>query len=826
MLNQQDWRDVERIFSEGLQVPATDRPQWLESQCGARTDLRREVDSLFASHDSAGSFLDPGPPAADDVGHPGDLTGVRIGAFRLTRPIGRGGMSVVYQAERIEGDFTQGVAVKIIDAPLHSPDVQRRFRAERQILASFAHPHIVTLLDAGVTSDDRAYLVMEFVEGKPITAYVRDHRLPLHARIALLRDACAAVQYAHQHGVVHRDLKPANILVTEDGVLKVLDFGVAKLLDDSTIATGDVTLVAGIRPLTPNYASPEQLRGLQVTTASDIYALGVLLFELVSGARPYETAGKPLDEVLKIAIDGDVRRPSASIGKDSPLPYASKDLRGDLDAIVLKAMARDSAERYASAQELSEDLGRFLQGQPVIARPPSVRYVLMKAARRHRAGFAAAAVSLVAIVAALAVSLWQTRVAVTERDRARQRFDDARQLANALIFKIHDGVAPLPGSTPVRQLIVAEALTYLERLSHDPAGDDALRLDLARAYHRIGDVQGMPSAANLGDRAGARQSYERGLEVLRPVGDPALAHDAGVELVRLDLALASVLGSRDSNTRPRIDEAMQSADRLVHLSPADDAARRLLASTHFQLALTLTGPDALAEWKKTGEIFEALLAKQPDDADRQRNVALVQKYIANQYEAASDNASALPYYLRALALDEQRATADPANRLARFDVAVDLSSTGHAKRSLGRLDEAAADLERSVTIRAELAASDPKDVLARGKLAAAHQRLGLVYRDMGRLPEALSHSRAAVGIAEPLAAVGAEQRRLLAEYLESVALTEEQARDRTASCRDYRRALQLATALVKEELDANVGHRVDELRARAARFVASCDAAR
>ena len=826
MMNQEDWLDAERIFSEGLQVRPADRAQWLELQCGARTDLRREVDSLFASHDSAGSFLDPEPATGDDAGLPEDLTGVRVGAFRLTRPIGRGGMSVVYLAERIDGDFTQQVAAKIVDAPMHRPDVLRRFRAERQILASFAHPHIVSLLDAGVTSDDRAYLVMEFVEGRPITEYARDHRLPLHARVALLRDACAAVQYAHQHGVVHRDLKPANILVTEQGVLKVLDFGVAKLLDDSTIATGDVTLVAGPRPLTPNYASPEQLRGLQVTTASDIYALGVLLFELVSGTRPYETAGKPLEEVLRIAIDSDVRRPSATIAKGSPVPYPAKSLRGDIDAIVLKAMARDPAERYASAQELSEDLGRFLLGQPVVARPPSVRYFLVKAARRHRAGFAAAAVSVVAIVVALAVSLWETRVAVTERDRARQRFNDARQLANALIFKIHDGVAPLPGSTPVRQMIVAEALTYLERLSHDPAGDDALRLDLARAYHRVGDVQGLPSVANLGDRAGARQSYERGLEVLRPVRDPALAHDASVELVRLDLALASVLGSRDSKTRPRIDEAMQAADRLAQLSPADDSARRLLASTHFQLALTLTGPDALAEWKKTGEIFEALLTEQPDDADRQRNVALVQKYIANHYEAASDYASALPYYTRALALDEQRAAANPGNRLASFDVAVDLSSTGQTKRMLGRLDEAAADLERSLAIRADLAASDPKDVLARGKLAAAHVRLGFVYRDMGRLPEALSHFRAAVGIAEPLAAIGAEQRRLFAEYLESVALTEEQARDRTASCRSYRRVLQLATALVKDELDASVGHRVDALRSRAARFVASCDAAR
>jgi non-specific serine/threonine protein kinase/serine/threonine-protein kinase len=487
-------------------------------------------------------------------------------------------------------------------------------------------------------------------------------------------------------------------------------------------------------------------------------------------------------------------------------------------------MSKDPAARYASAQELSEDLGRFLHGQPVIARTPSIGYVLAKTARRHRAVFAAGAVSIAALVAALAISLWQIRVAVAERDRARQRFDDARQLSNALIFKIHDGVKPLPGSTPVRQMIVAEALTYLERLSHDPAGDDALRLDLARAYHRIADVQGKPTVANLGDRPGAQRGYERAIALIRPIRNPALVRAAAVELAQLDISLALVLGARDPEARARVNEAIHTAEGLVQANPSDGPARRLLGSTHFQLALMLDDADALPEWKKTGEIFEALLAEQPGDADRQRNVALVQKYIASHYEMASDYASALPYYTRALALDDQRLAGHPADRLVQFDVAVDLSSTGLAKRQIGRLAEAAADLERCLAIRAQLAASDSKDVLASGKLAMAHERLGQVYADLNRLPDALDELHQAVTIAESLASIDAHQQLALTEYLEVLASIEGRARHTSTSCQGYRRALQLTTSLLKRhDLDSHTERLAQDRRARVNAALASCD---
>jgi serine/threonine protein kinase len=281
------WREVENIFAEALGADPAERQALVESRAAGRDSLRAEVESLLTAH----ARLSP-VPATDEHTRPPAATarrlaiGGHIGPFRLVQTVGTGGMATVFLAERDDGAFSQRVAIKLIAAPLTHPGTVRRFRAERQILASLRHPHIITLLDGGVTPDGQAYLVMEYVDGAPITAYCRQHALPLDARLRLFRQVCSAVHYAHRHFVVHRDLKPANILVTAEGVPKVLDFGVAKLLDDGTAPAAATVTAPGGGPLTPNYASPEQLRGLPVTTSSDVYALGVLLYELTSGVRP------------------------------------------------------------------------------------------------------------------------------------------------------------------------------------------------------------------------------------------------------------------------------------------------------------------------------------------------------------------------------------------------------------------------------------------------------------------------------------------------------------------------------------------------------------
>ena len=389
-----DIADVEAIFADLHEVDAAARPALLDARCGGRTRIRREVEALLAAHDRVEGFLDP--PTSDSATGWRLGPGAIVGKFRLIERIGRGGMGDVFLAERADDTFSQRVAIKVTRASVRDADAARRFRSERQFLASLQHPNIVTLLDGGATAQGDAYLVMEYVDGRPLTDYCREHQLSLRDRLGLLRQVCRAVQHAHQHAIVHRDLKPANILVTAGGTVKVVDFGVAKLLADSA-GTGPTATQGLPGPLTPNYASPEQLRGLEVTTACDVYSLGVLAYEVLAGTRPYETTGKPLDQVLEIVLDTDPARPStarpstADGAADPPLKYAPGTLRGDLDAIVLKAISKEPARRYGSAGELADDFERYLAKQPVHAREPSLGYLLHRVAVRNHALVATAA---------------------------------------------------------------------------------------------------------------------------------------------------------------------------------------------------------------------------------------------------------------------------------------------------------------------------------------------------------------------------------------------------------------------------------------------------
>jgi non-specific serine/threonine protein kinase/serine/threonine-protein kinase len=821
-----DWTEVEALFGAALELPAAGRSALLDARCAGRASLRAEVESLLASHDRAGEFLNANAASAmADQRDTPDLAGRMMGAFRLIELIGRGGMGVVYRGERATPEFTQVAAVKIIDAPLQSAEMLRHFKTERQILAGLRHPSIVTLLDGGVSDDGHAFLAMEYVEGVAITSHVADKRLSLEDRLRLLQRVCGAVQYAHQHGVVHRDLKPANILVTPDGVPKVLDFGVAKLLTPGPASPADTVTSPWRLPLTPNYASPEQLRGLPVTTACDIYALGVLLYELLAGVRPYDTAGLALDDVLRVVTEVDPRRPSAAAADG--LPYPSRTLRGDLDAIVLKAMSKEPARRYASAHELSEDLGRWLTRQPVVAREPSLGYVISKAAERHRAAFAAAGISILALLAALGVSLWERHLAVVERNRATARFNDVRQIADAMIFKFDTAVQALPGSTPLRQQIVAEGLGYLEKLMSEPQRDDALNLEIARAYHRIGDVQGNPTVANLGDREAARVSYRKAVALLRPlVTSTAVGHDAAIELGRVDVVLATVSHFTGdlAETSASLDDATRVADTAARQFPKDDAVRRLGASVAFQTALFAThGPAELDAWQRALAMFRALLDEKPDDPDRQRNVALTEKYIGTYFENQNDYTSALAHHQRAQALDERRLAARPTDRVAQFDAAVDLSNVAYAQWQTGHPHEAAATFQQSLEIRNRLADSDPNDVLARSRVAYVHSRLGELYLELHQVDKALDHSREAARLGESMAGIDLQHSEMFAEDLEALGDAEAAANHRAAACQVYRRTLDVLTPLsANHGLDAELVDRVTHMLNRVKEFVAHC----
>src|SRR5215472_1117553 len=392
------WQRLEDLFFEASDLEPSARPAFLEQACGSDTDLRREVEDLLRSSDrTLADLRRPVDETAREVVM--DKSGQRIGPYQIVKLLGEGGMGLVYLANRADQQFQQQVAIKLMHAGFgQSPEMLRRFKAERQILANLDHPNIASLLDGGITSEGAPYLVMEYVDGAAIDEYCQRNPLPTAELLQLFRTVCAAVEYAHRNLVVHRDIKPGNILVTAEGVPKLLDFGIAKLMDPE--APGPFRTVASQRLMTPEYASPEQVRGEPVTTATDVYALGVLLYELATGRSPFRIeTNSPLEIARAICELEPVRPSTASRTGASLAPIDARELRGDLDQIVLKPMRKEPERRYASVAAFSEDLLRYLRGYPVEAGSGARRYQARKFIGRHRAAVIAAAAAALALIA-------------------------------------------------------------------------------------------------------------------------------------------------------------------------------------------------------------------------------------------------------------------------------------------------------------------------------------------------------------------------------------------------------------------------------------------
>jgi serine/threonine protein kinase len=788
------WSRVDAVFAAAVELGADAgaRAALLARETGGDPALASEVGSLLDAHDRSGGVLSP---PADTVDRPAaTAAGTVVGAYRLVEKIGEGGMGDVYRAERADGVFGRAVAVKVTRGGV-DPELAARFRTERQILATLQHPHVVTLLDGGTMTDGRAYLVMELVDGEPITAYCTARRLDLEARLALFRQVCAAAHYAHRHGVVHRDLKPANVLVTADGVPKVLDFGVAKLL---AAEPGGGHTVPGVLPgpLTPNYASPEQLRGLPVTTASDVYALGVLLYELIAGARPYETTGQPIDRVIDLVVRTVPARPSEARATGSrAVTWERGRLRGDLDAITLKAIAKEADARYASAEQLADDVARFVARQPVVAREPSAWYLLRKLASRHRVAAVAGALAVAGVLTALGVALWQRQEAERERRLAETRLADVRALANTLIFTIHDAIVPLPGSTPVRRTIVAEALGYLERLQRDAGEDLHLRFELAGAYQRIASVLGYPQAANLGDREGAIKALRQAEALIeaqaRHPDAPIDTVDRYIGIERQLATLYKVVG-REAEATAAGAAALRRAEDLQARHPGQARPRQLLANALFEVAWgTSDARASLPIWQRTGALYQGLLDERPDDLDAMRNVALVEKYLGGRYERLRDTPSALRHYQRALDLDERRLAQRPGDPQARLDVTIDLANVASAHEALGDLERGLPLRLRAIEMRRALAAADPQNTLIGGRLGRSLAALARIESLTGRLDQASAHLDEALPMLRKSAASAPADRTLQAELsaaLGTRAQLEAQRGSRASSCRAYREA--------------------------------------
>lgn len=504
LMTPERWQQINELLDDVLERRPGERTLVLARACAGDPLLRREVESLLAAADQVGGFMESLPVQAGELfGGREASTGQMIGQYRVLRELGRGGMGVVYLAARADEQFVKLVAIKVVSAGANREETLQRFRQERQILANLEHPNICRLLDGGTTEQGSPYVVMEYIAGTPISEYCDVNKLSITERLKLFVTAASAIQFAHQNLIIHRDLKPGNILVTDDGTVKLLDFGIAKLLN-SDFSSGAFRL-ADIRlhPMTPAYASPEQVRGDTITTASDVYSLGVVLYELLTGHRPYKLTGRAPSEIQRAICDTEPERPSTVInqtGDDTAADGASRPkrtpeivsetregkpeklrarLRGDLDSITLKALRKEPQQRYVSVEQLAADIGRHLEARPVLARNPTVPYRVGRFARRHRVGVTLAALFVLMLVGGVITTTWQARIArknandyrrslyATQMNLAGQAWDNTNL---ERVEELLEANRPQPGEEDLRGF----EWYYLWRLYH--SGSDRMTL--------------------------------------------------------------------------------------------------------------------------------------------------------------------------------------------------------------------------------------------------------------------------------------------------------------------------------------------------------------
>lgn len=634
--NARRWQVVKAALAQALELAPNERAAMLAELHARDPALADEIGSLLAAHDETGpQLLGLAPGAVDGLvrAHADALRiGQRLGAYRLVRRIGSGGMGDVYLGERADGAFEKAVAVKVLRDGLVGEMAVHRFERERQILASLDHVNLAKVFDGGVTEEGLPYFVMELVDGQPLTDYCDARGLDVRQRVELLRAVCQVVHYVHQRGVIHRDLKPRNILVTADGVVKLLDFGIAKLVDPQPGGPLADETVTALRTMTPLYSSPEQVRGQAIGPASDVYALGVVMCQLLAGRSPYDldTTTAPSFELARAICDEEPLRLTEAATRN-PRAMPLRALRGDLEAVVAKALRKDPSARYESAEQMADDLFRHLERLPVAARRGATGYRVGRWLVRHRAIAAGALVANLALLAGLAVALDQAHEARLQRQNAQQASAKVRSLANVVMFEFHDAVAKLPGSIEARKLLVEKAQAYLMALEPEVASDPSLGVELAASYRKLGDIQGRPNTANLGDFDGALASYDRGTAMLeRLVGQPGLTIgpvELALERVTTlahKTSLLSYTAKRDA-ARKTAEQTLALLDEVAAQEPNNVKAMTLRAGVHGVLSWVLheQGDIAgfLAQTTASELCLSKVLALQPDHYDATLSLA-------------------------------------------------------------------------------------------------------------------------------------------------------------------------------------------------------------
>ena len=774
-----DTEKVLEVVSSALDLEPSARRAFLDRACSGNADLRAEVESLLGQQERVRDFIET-PPAAvaaqalTETDEVDPFEGKRTGHYRLVRKIGRGGMGAVYLAERDDDQYRKQVAIKLITYGFDLDEVHRRFRHERQILATLDHPNIAKLLDGGTTEEGLPYFVMDLVDGVPIDTYCDARKLNTNARLALFRTVCSAVHYAHQNLIIHRDIKPGNILVTADGVPKLLDFGIAKLLDSDPSLTLTRTITE-MKALTPEYASPEQVKGEKVTTASDIYSLGVVLYRLLTGQRPYRLKTQRPDELVRAICEDEPTRPSAARGRDAALrrpdsaarcPYHQKSLRGDLDNIILMAMRKEPARRYGSAAQFSEDIRRHLEGLPVIARKDTFPYRSEKFIQRHKVAVTAAVLIALALVGGVIATIWQANraskqamLAARERDRAERRFDDVRHLSNALLFEIAPKMERLEGSTDARKSLVNRALEYLDSLAKESGDDSLLQSELAAAYEKVGELQGAPRKSNLSDFSGAIASYEKARDIRKRLLENNSNDLKNLRLLARNLSALSAIRWWISDTGGSLEDsqkALETYDKLLRAAPdslglrlAESEARIDLANTYYY---NVKFPQVYPLLQQALASLEKLRKTNAENPEILRLLGRGYTVLSLTLSWDGKEAEGEAEIEKAFAVSESLFARYPKDNVVRRG----LLDTYQQSSQLYEESNPARSFEillKAKNIAEESAALDPADLQARQNLAKTYSRLGVVALHMAKPDQSVGYLEKALSTLAELAKI-------------------------------------------------------------------------
>ncbi|MGC4049614.1 MAG: protein kinase [Paludibaculum sp.] len=796
MMSPENWKRVEELFHEAVDLPKAERGPWLDARCAGDAELRAEVLALLDSDESGRGFVEQEVAGAvlDLHSRQAAAEPRRIGPYRLVRELGRGGMGTVYLAERADDQYQGEVAIKLVRQGMDTEFFLARFRRERQTLARLQHPNIARLLDSGSTEDGLPFIVMERVDGAPINTYCEEQKLGVESLLRLYLQVCSAVAHAHQNLVVHRDLKPGNILVDASGTPKLLDFGICKLLLHEP---GEGETVTGAAMMTPDYASPEQVRGEPITVASDIYSLGAVLFELLTGERPH-VIEKYSPQMLERAIcEEQVRRPSTLVSDKTK----ARQLAGDLDTIIGRAMQKEPARRYQSVEQFANDIRRHLERRPITARPDTVAYRARKFVQRNGGVLAAGLAVAVAMFGGVFVSAHEASV-------ARQRFGQTRKLANALIFDLYDKVKPLPGSLAARESIVRTGLEYLDNLSMAARDDGDLRVELAGAYERMGEVQGNILGSHKGDTAGAQASFRKALSTLEGLPDSGPAAEARLrvyqrlgnlesytghkaealrlyqEAVRIgnelaskglsDEARRSLAGVYDSISRVyrengKAKESVESEKQALSLledalkaHPEDLALQASVAASNAGYGSALAGVNQLeaakSRYQMAADAWEKICQAEPTNIDHQRQRMLAYSHLGDvkgnpNYPNLGDKAGALAAFRKMMEIARELHTGNPADQGSLFDYGMATMRT--AALPAQSVEEQVVLFRQASELLDQASKNSPANINIVVNRAALHEQLGDVLLGAGRTREAdheflVSHQLAEQHLAEML----------------------------------------------------------------------------